>query len=117
MRRKAGETIVYTPGVCGHCGAEYTERRRSFCSIRCSQTWNRARPFQQFRSRVDWPQELPWLAKYLTKATGRKIAPDDPRLERLALALAEKKQLVVYVNREGKVGAVGKPKQPKGRAA
>ncbi len=111
-RRKAGEPLTYEPGVCGNCGANFVERPRAYCSARCRQSWQRqTRAFEHFRSLVEWPLELPWLAKYVTKKTKRPVARDNPLLPKLALALAERGELVVYVGKDGTVASVGKPKQ------
>lgn len=100
------------PGTCGHCGAELDPpelmKKAPICDG-CRPAYRR-RGFQTFKRRVDWPQPLTWFGPKV------KRPPDDPQLPQLALALAAKGLLVVYVRADGTVGEVGRPKNSKGRS-
>jgi len=109
-KRQQHQGFTGQPGTCGYCGAELEPgpaKRATLCAKpECHATY-RTRGFGVFRKRVEWPQPLPWLAKQI------KRPPDDPQLPQLALALASKRVLAVYVRADGTVGEVGRPKQPR----
>ena len=104
----AGELPADPPaGTCHRCGG-VVEQPEPPASRTCGRPSCRAayrqRGFGRFRRLVKWPHPLPWLGPKLG------LAVDDPRLPELALALAEKGKLGVYVRADGTVGEVGRLK-------
>jgi hypothetical protein len=103
--RHEGAPLNALPGHC-HCGVELVQAPLgAYCSRRCRMRWQReTKPYAWFASRVKWPHDLSWLA------TKIGLEATDPRLPEIALTLAQADRLYVYIDRQGQVGAVGKPK-------
>lgn len=99
-----GVLLDVAPGTCRLCGTEYERQTfRHLCSPKC-RYFGRMTAYNYFRTKVKWPHDLPWLGGKLG------LEADDPRLPDVALKLANAGKLYVYINRDGSIGDVGKPK-------
>jgi hypothetical protein len=99
--------LVEGPDVCRACGKATPPRRRipRLCGrVECRDAYG-TRGWQVFQSRVRRPHSLAWLGRKLG------LTDDDTRLPEIALALARKGNLVVYVRADGTVGEVGLPRE------
>jgi hypothetical protein len=111
--RKEGVLPVDPPkGTCHYCGATLPppspfERRRTCARLSCRKAYGGKHGFRVFCRLVKRPHPLSWLGPKLN------LAPDDPRLPQLALLLAEKGKLGVYVRADGTIGEVGRLKEKK----
>jgi hypothetical protein len=102
-----GRRLVEGPDVCRVCGKATPAQRRTprLCGrVECREAYA-MRGWQAFRGCVRAPHPLGWLGPKLG------LAKDDPRLAEIALALALKGRLVVYVRADGSVGEVGRPRE------
>ncbi len=101
-----GELLVDPPArTCRLCGVDVPQpqpRTSRLCGRSSCTSAYRRRGFGRFRRLVKWPQPLSWLGPKLG------LAPDDPRLAELAIALAQKGKLGVYIRADGTVGEVGR---------
>jgi len=84
---------------------ETLANERTIFDARQQRPGKRNRAYGKFRRATKWPHDLAWLAGKLG------LEADDPRLSEIALKLAEKGELVVYITKQGTVGDVGRPKE------